>query len=301
MRIVKTTAPGSPDLETASAILDNQYQPDTSQHRKKSSSGEPFRSANRGRMKLSLRDYYGPNAGYVLELYERYRADPDSVSARTRALFEGWTPPDYGAEDSAAPAPPAALAKIVGAVNLAQAIRAYGHLAAQLDPPNGKPPGDPSLALDFHGLTEDDLAELPASLVGGPIAESASNAREAIAALRAVYSGTTGYDYEQVRNPEERVWLRQAAESGQFRPTPETFSARGLLVRLTRIEVFEQFLHGIFPGKYRFSVEGLDMMVPMLDELMCEAAGERIANILIGMAHRGRPTASRRSWAGRAT
>jgi 2-oxoglutarate dehydrogenase E1 component len=274
----------APDLETAPAILDNQYALNASQTQEKAKPWRAIQERSRGRMKLSLRDFYGPNAGYVLELYERYRADPDSVGAETRELFERWTP----TEDGAAPAPAPALAKVVGAVNLAHAIRAYGHLAARLDPPEGEAPGDPSLALGFHGLTEGDLAALPASLVGGPIAETASNAREAIAALRAIYSGTTGYDYEQVRNPEERAWLRHAAESGAFRPTPETFSPRGLLVRLTQIEVFEQFLHGIFPGKYRFSVEGLDMMVPMLDELMCEAAGERIANILIGMAHRGR-------------
>ena len=61
-----------------------------------------------------------------------------------------------------------------------------------------------------------------------------------------------------------------------------------MLARLTEVEVFEQFLHGLFPGKYRFSIEGLDVMIPMLDELLCEAAGQGIESFLIGMAHRGR-------------
>jgi len=82
-------------------------------------------------------DFHGPNAGYVLELYERYRQNPDSVDAATKASFAMWTPAVDGAPAVAAPA----IGKIVGAVTLAQAIRTYGHLAAQLDPLGSPPPG----------------------------------------------------------------------------------------------------------------------------------------------------------------
>src|ERR1700741_5271738 len=102
----------------------------------------------------SWHDFHGSNAGYVLELYDRYLRDPNSVDAATRAYFERWTPPVDGA--SLAPTP--AVDKIVGTVNLAQAIREYGHLDAQLDPLGSKPPGDPSLDLQAHGLTEQDLS-----------------------------------------------------------------------------------------------------------------------------------------------
>ncbi|OQY81977.1 MAG: 2-oxoglutarate dehydrogenase E1 component [Chloroflexi bacterium UTCFX4] len=232
-------------------------------------------------------EFPGPNAGYVLELYERYRQNPDAVDANTRAYFEKWTPPSL-----AAPSPQItseiSLTKIAGAVNLAQAIRSYGHLAATLDPLRGHARGDPSLELETHDLTQADLQKLPASLVGGPLAERAANALEAIQALRAIYSASTGYSYEHIHAPAEREWLRDAAESRRFHPTRDAFDPLALLARLTRVEVFEHFLHRSFPGKTRFSIEGLDMLVPMLDEIIAQAARASFRFIFLGMAHRGR-------------
>jgi 2-oxoglutarate dehydrogenase E1 component len=230
------------------------------------------------------REFHGPNAGWVLDLYDRYRQDPDSVDVSTRVYFDRWLPP----VDGAPPAPALEIDKIMGAVNLAQAIREYGHLAAQLDPLGSAPPGDPSLDLAFHGLTEDDLRQLPCSLIGGPCAAKGNNALEAIRALREVYSSTIGYDYDHLRIPEEREWLRHAAESGRFRPPQDPCDPHVLLERLTQVEVFEHFLHRAFPGKTRFSIEGLDMLIPILDEIIGAAAEEGIHNMLIGMAHRGR-------------
>src|SRR5437763_12534934 len=105
----------------------------------------------------------------------------------------------------------------VAAKNYAQSIRADWHLAAQLDPLGSEPPGDPALRLDSHGLTEDDLRQLPATVIGGPLAESSANALEATRALLSVYASSIGYDYDHLRIPEERMWLRNAAESGRFR------------------------------------------------------------------------------------
>ena len=91
------------------------------------------------------REFQGVNAGYVAELYERYRRDPLSVEPAARQLFEHWAPPD-GVVPSLAPGFAALdLSKIVGAVHLAQAIRGFGHLAARLDPLGSAPPGDPAL------------------------------------------------------------------------------------------------------------------------------------------------------------
>ena len=233
-------------------------------------------------------DFHGPNAGYIVELYERYRQNPDSVDAVTRAYFDQWTPElnGHGVLDVTVGQP--ALEKVMGVVNLVQAIREYGHLDAQLDPLGTPPPGDPGLQLSAYNINEDDLRQLPASLVGGPVAERATNALEAIQALRAVYSSTTGYDYDHLRDSEEREWLRQAAESRHFRPPDHTRDPIALLERLTQVETFELFLHRVFPGKTRFSIEGLDMMVPILDEIIGGAADSGIYTILIGMAHRGR-------------
>mgnify|MGYP001375792392 CR=1 FL=1 len=234
-------------------------------------------------------EFHGPNAAYVLELYDRYRQDPDSVDPGARALFQQFTPSDRPTPNGAPAAPGPATEKIMGAVNLATAIREYGHLAAHIDPLGlANPPGDPALHPAAHGLSDDDLRALPATLIGGPATTGAANALEAIDRLREVYSGTIGYDYDHIRLPEERNWLRQAAEGRRFRPPNEPLDPLRLLDLLTRAEAFEHFVHRVFPGKTRFSVEGLDMMVPMLDAILGEAAAAGIYTILIGMAHRGR-------------
>ena len=120
------------------------------------------------------------------------------------------------------------------------------------------------------------------------MAERSANAWEAIEALRGIYSGTIGYDVDHVRVPEQRQWLRQAAETGRFRPPQAPIDEVALLKLLTNVETFERFLHRTFPGKTRFSIEGLDLLVPMLDEMVCAAGQDGLPSILIGMAHRGR-------------
>src|SRR5262245_40249765 len=105
--------------------------------------------------------FSGINRGYVLELYERFRKDPSSVDPASRAISEqGTPPPEVSAPSDAADGVPLRVA--VNAVHLAQSIRRYGHLAAQLDPLGSKPVGDPSLLADTHGVTEADLRRLPA-------------------------------------------------------------------------------------------------------------------------------------------
>src|SRR5215204_3064692 len=155
----------------------------------------------------SWQEFSGLNRGYVLDLYDKYRQDPDSVDAESRAIFEQWTPP---VEDAPAPAAGLPLQKIVGAVNLAQSIRRYGHLAAQLDPLGSAPVGDPSLLPETHGVTNEDLRALPATLLSTPLAEHASNMLELVELFRQVYCSRTGYDISHVFVPEERRWLRQA-------------------------------------------------------------------------------------------
>ena len=232
-------------------------------------------------------EFSGVNRAYVLELYDRFRQDPASVDPEARALFERWTPPG---EVDEAPGPASGLPAraAVAAVSLAQSIRRYGHLAAQLDPLGAKPPGDPTLRPERHGLTEDDLRRIPANLISSPLAAEAANMHDLVAAFRRVYCSTTGYDYAQVFVPEERQWLRHAAEDGRFREPADPMDPVALLERLTQVEAFERFLHRTFPGKTRFSIEGLDMLVPILDEVIGDAGEAGIGAILIGMAHRGR-------------
>jgi 2-oxoglutarate dehydrogenase E1 component len=232
--------------------------------------------------------FSGANAGYVYELFERYQRDPSSVDEATRRAFATWTPAEPVALE-APQTPQAPLQAGIAAFNLAESIRRFGHLAAELDPLGFHDPiGDPSLAPQSHGLTTDTLKQLPASIVSGPAAAGAANAFDAIARLRQIYCSTTGHDYNHVFVPDERVWLRQAVESGQFRPPNDPIEGTKLLERITQVETFERFLHRTYPGKTRFSIEGLDMMVPVLDEIVHDAAEDGVQHVMIAMAHRGR-------------
>ena len=241
------------------------------------------------------REFSGPNAAYVLELYEQYRLDPASVSAETRAFFERNPPPPEAQAALATPRGepwPEAHGpdpfKVAAVLRLAQAVRWYGHWDSALDPLGSPPPGDPSLRVETYDLSEADLQALPASLIGEGAAEGARTALEALQNLRRIYSGTIGHDYLQIRNAAERDWLREAAESGRFGVEQDPIDRVEVLRRLTEVEVFEHFLQRSFPAKTRFSIEGLDVLVPLLDVVIGAAAEAGIYNILLGMAHRGR-------------
>jgi 2-oxoglutarate dehydrogenase E1 component len=220
---------------------------------------------------VQLEDFYGPNAGYVAELLEQQAVAAAPVQPETAA---------DGQQLSAAAA----------AAALAQGIRLFGHRGAQLDPLGSEPPGDPQLDYSAHGLDEATLQQLPASVVGGPIshAEGITTAADAIHRLEEIYRGTSGYEFAHVGDPAERVWLLEAVEEQRFRPPKDPIDERELLDRLTEVSAFERFLHRAYPGQTRFSVEGLGMLIPMLDELIADSAHRGTRTILLGMAHRGR-------------
>lgn len=237
----------------------------------------------------SIPEFYGPNSAYVLDLYEKYQQKPDSVDPVTRQYFDQWTPqPTNGVTESSVTQGSAVdMHKAVGVANYAQAIRQFGHLAAQLNPLGYAPPGDPDLLPNAHGITEQELQEMPASFVGEGFAHLES-AHDAIQALKTIYCSSIGYDFEQVSNPTERQWIREAIESKRFAVKFSNEESVALLDRLTQIETFELFLQRSFPTKYRFSIEGLDMMVPILDEIVKSSIPSEITNVAIAMAHRGR-------------
>ena len=245
-----------------------------------------------------LDDFYGPNAGYVLDLFERFQQDPDAVDPATRAALEklppDWTPqapllsssPALGGAETKTP--PMDVMKIVGAARVARLVREMGHLTSHVDPLGSEPPGDPGLELSTHDITTDDLAALTPDVVGGPLAEGAKNALEALGRLRQAYSGPIGYENDHIQNPDERAWMREAAESRRYFQDFGPEDQRLLLRRLTEVETFEKFLHQTFVGAKRFSIEGTDMLVPMLDRIIHEAGLSETHEIVMGMAHRGR-------------
>jgi 2-oxoglutarate dehydrogenase E1 component len=235
------------------------------------------------------RDFIGPNAGYVYELYERYLESPDSLDPKTRAFFSYWNPyQDYTPAASAPDAPSINMQLVVGAISYAQAIRQFGHMAARLDPLGTNPVGDPELNPQQHGITLDDLRSLPPGLIDSPLAAQSASLYEVCERLREVYSSSIGYDNDHIRDPYQRAWLRDAAESRRFQYAGTREEALALLERLAQVEAFEAFLQRTFPSKYRFSIEGLDMMVPMLDEIVRLSTATSIETIAVAMAHRGR-------------
>lgn len=238
--------------------------------------------------------FYGPNAGYILELYDRFKQEPQSVDPASRTVFEEWAkrngdaPSLFGTAKDSAPTTEIEVAKIVGAARLVRLVRELGHLAARLDPLGGEPPGDPGLDPATHGLTLEDLEHLPASVVAGPCAKGAANALEAWERLREVYCGYIGYEDDHIQIDRERQWLRDSVESRRFLQPMSPEEKRELLERLTEVETFEQYLQTTFVGKKRFSLEGADILVPMLDRVIEDAADQGTREVVMGMAHRGR-------------
>jgi len=178
------------------------------------------------------------------------------------------------------------LKYVAAAYALVRAHRNFGHLAAQLDPLGSEPPGDPSLDIGRLGLTPEIMARIPADVLR--IYVPGKTLAEALPNLRATYCGTIAYEVEHIGSHEERLWLRQVIESGQHRRPLSAEGKRQLLARLTAVETLERFLHKAYLGQKRFSIEGLDMTVPMLDFTIELAAVHGTRKAVLGMAHRGR-------------
>ncbi|HEX8243153.1 MAG TPA: thiamine pyrophosphate-dependent enzyme, partial [Longimicrobium sp.] len=237
--------------------------------------------------------FHGPNAGYVLERYEQYLRDPQSLDAQWQAFFRDFSPAQLEAAAAASPqaaggaAPGVDVRKLVAAREMSRTIRTRGLTAARLDPLGSEPRQDPALALESYGLTEADLEQLPAAVVLGHDPRSPNLAAE-VRRLREIYSGSVGYDYHHIPNAEERAWLREAIETGRYAQPLPPERRKELLRRLSQVDGFERFLHRTFFGQKRFSIEGTDAMVPMLDEVVRAAAETGGREVLIGMAHRGR-------------
>ena len=180
------------------------------------------------------------------------------------------------------------LGGIAAAMSLVKAYRTHGHLNARLDPLGSEPMGDP--ALDESRLqpplTDELQARIPARLLR--LSVPGENLLEALPRLRDVYTGTIAYEIEHLSDHAERVWLRQAIESGRFRVQLDPEERRNLLYRLAQVEGFEMYLRRAFIGQKQFSIEGLDVLVPMLDEAVELAAEAGAHEVLIGIAHRGR-------------
>jgi 2-oxoglutarate dehydrogenase E1 component len=189
-------------------------------------------------------------------------------------------------EEAAGPVAPEMLYHVAAAMALVKAFRMHGHLAAELDPLGTPPIGDPALDPGPLGLTPEVMAAIPSKVLR--IAVPGRTLAESLPYLQATYCGTMAYEIEHISTHEERVWLREKIESGAYRQPLPAEERRALLRRLTQVEALEKFLHKAYLGQKRFSIEGVDMLVPMLDLTIERAAESGARDVVIGMAHRGR-------------
>ena len=236
------------------------------------------------------------NDGIFAEQFERYRHDPASVDETWRQYFRiaeslfGQPAASPTAAPAAAPSGGATydvafLRKVAAAASLQQAIRSYGHYAVQLDSLGTPPPGAEDLSPAFWGLTDADLQEIPGAALGD---DRFATAADAIARKRDVYAGRIGYEVWHLEVDEEREWFVRAFRDGVLtRPlTPE--EKKDALRRLNQVDGLERFLGRVYQGYKRFSVEGTDTLIPILDEVILASGRSGAREIVIGMAHRGR-------------
>ncbi|WP_028399429.1 2-oxoglutarate dehydrogenase E1 component [Ectobacillus panaciterrae] len=239
--------------------------------------------------------FHGPNLGYVIEQYDRYVTEGDSVDPELKELFENWGAPpsldmDLSNESgiSAASSQNAAdIEKVIKAVKLVDSIRSYGHLSANINPIEEQTDVHPSLHPETYGLSDADLEAIPAKMIWADAPRDIRTALDAVRKLKDIYTKSLAFEFDHVQDSEERAWLQRMVESGSL-SSLNNEKRIAVLKRLTAVEGFEQFLHKTFVGQKRFSIEGVDMLVPMLDEVISEGAKDSVRDVMVGMAHRGR-------------
>jgi 2-oxoglutarate dehydrogenase E1 component len=166
-----------------------------------------------------------------------------------------------------------------------EGIRQYGHLAVQLDPLGSPPPGGPELTPEFHGITERDLRDVPARALGF---EDEGTAADVVEKLRSVYCSMIGLEFAHLGGEAERTWFKEGMERGVLIQPLTRDEKIAVLRRLTEVDGLERFLGRAYQGYKRFSIEGTDALVPMLDESIVRGAQNGAARVVMGMAHRGR-------------
>jgi 2-oxoglutarate dehydrogenase E1 component len=245
---------------------------------------------------------FGANASYLEKLYERFLSDPASVPARWREFF---------AETQSANPAPATLGsgrlgtqlaavgggrttappteKQAAVSRLVQVYQLRGHQIADIDPLGLLERPEPIvMRLDYHGLDEGDLdTSFYVGNLGGQ-QDVRMPLRDIIATLRKVYCGKIGADFAHLSRGRERVWIRERLERGMLTDPFTAEERRHILRQLTAAEGIERYLHTRYVGQKRFSLEGGDSLIPLLDDLIQQGGAAGFQEMVIGMAHRGR-------------
>ena len=186
-----------------------------------------------------------------------------------------------------APGSPDALAEKHAAVlRLINMYRVRGHLVAHLNPLGSEIPSHPELELSRYGLSVWDLDRT--FITGGLGDRRQASLRDILRILQEAYCGTIGLEFMHIQEPDQRIWLQQRMENIDRTEWLQPEEKRRILTRLNDAEAFERFLHTKYIGHKRFSLEGNESLIPMVDRLLTHATEAGISNVVMGMAHRGR-------------
>jgi 2-oxoglutarate dehydrogenase E1 component len=220
------------------------------------------------------------NLDVIEAAYQSWRADPDSVDAGWRYFFEGF---ELGASGAV---PTSSAGNQTAIVRLIDAYRDLGHFLARLDPLSEDKTTHPLLELSEFGLDESDLDRTfdTRHFLGLPRA----TLRNLLAALRETYCRTIGVEYMHIQDTHIRHWLQERMEPRRNQPNFPRRRKLRLLMDLHFAELFEKFLHTRYVGQKRFSLEGSETLIPLLDAMVEKAAEGGVREIVLGMAHRGR-------------
>ena len=248
---------------------------------------------------------FGANAPFIEELYESYLADAGSVPVAWRNYFDALLPAANGANDvphsaiqrafAALPKVPAANTaspdadferKQVSVLQLINAYRFLGVRVADLDPLNRYPkPVIAELDQAHYGLGETDM-DTPFDT--GSLGGARMTLRETLKLLRQTYCGSIGAEYMYISDVAQKCWIQNRLESVRGMAGYDAAMRRRILERLTAAETLERYLHTKFVGQKRFSLEGGETLIPLLDHLLQLAGEQGVQEAILGMAHRGR-------------
>jgi 2-oxoglutarate dehydrogenase E1 component len=248
---------------------------------------------------------YGGNADFLDALYEQYLRDPAGVPAQWRTYFatlgaaavqERAHAPvraAIAARAAAGPAPPmpgsGADARQAAVSRLIQVWTNRGHLLARIDPlALSVRPRPRVLDLDYFGLTPADLESEFFTGSRSATAPKRMKLRDILEQLQYIYAGTVGAEFAHVSDSDERLWLQDEFQEGRLRGRFSAEERRNILWQLTAAEGLERYLHTKYVGQKRFSLEGADAFIPLLDDLIQASGAAGIEEAIIGMAHRGR-------------
>ena len=245
----------------------------------------------------------GANGAYIEDLYEQYLVAPDSVGPKWKQYFdalkgrEAGDVPHSAVIEHIAEAGRQAARGVVATGSgdereravgkLITAYRSRGHLAADLDPLGMAPkPEAPDLGLAFHRLSDADLGtEFSTGGVGG---RERMKLGDLLALLKATYAGSVGAEFMHITDAEQRRWMYERLETAAGHYGRGKEQKARILERLTAAEGLERYLHTKYVGQKRFSLEGGESLIPMMDVVIRRAGEDGVKDVVLGMAHRGR-------------